>query len=471
MTPLFDNHYARLPERFFTKQAATPVTAPVLLKLNNAFATEIGLDASWLESAEGLAMLAGNATPEGAEPLAQVYAGHQFGGWSPQLGDGRAVLLGEVTGPDARHWDIQLKGSGRTPYSRGGDGRAWLGPVIREYLVSEAMAALGVPTTRALAAVTTGEQVLRETPLPGAILTRVAESHIRVGTFQYFASQQDRDGLATLLAFAIERHYPTLDPDDAIGFLGAVVQAQAQLVAKWMGLGFIHGVMNTDNCHVGGITIDYGPCAFLDTYEPSKVFSSIDQFGRYAYGAQPEILVWNLAQLASALLPLIDADSEKAIARAQKVLHDYGPGYTVAWKNTFFAKLGLSEGSEADVALVQDLLERMAGNQADFTRTFHGLLDGSASNEFIDPTAFDDWAKEWQARTPSDAILMRANPAVIPRNHQIERVIAAAVAGDTAPFHEMAQVLEHPFNPSQDIETWQAPPRSEEAVQNTFCGT
>ncbi|MCY4333796.1 MAG: YdiU family protein [Litoreibacter sp.] len=471
MTPQFDNSYARLPERFFTKQSATPVPTPSLLKLNHNLAGEMGLDAEWLASNEGLAMLAGNDTPAGAEPLAQVYAGHQFGGWSPRLGDGRALLLGEVTGPDGQHWDIQLKGSGRTPYSRSGDGRAWLGPVIREYLVSEAMAALGVPTTRALAAVSTGETVLREAPFPGAILTRVASSHIRVGTFQYFASQKDRDGLETLLAFSVERHYPELAPNDALGFLSSVVEAQAELVAKWMGLGFIHGVMNTDNCHVGGLTIDYGPCAFLDTYHPAKVFSSIDQFGRYAYGAQPEILVWNLAQLASALLPLIDEDSEKAVEAAQEVLHSYGPAYTSAWQRNFFPKIGLADGGEEEIALVKDLMLRMADNQADFTLTFHALLDGGARDLFIDPTAFDAWEATWRDHQPDPALMAKANPGVIPRNHQIERVIKEAVAGNMDPFHEMAEVLSRPFDPGPEAAPWQKPPLEEELVQQTFCGT
>ncbi|MEM6407934.1 MAG: YdiU family protein [Pseudomonadota bacterium] len=471
MTPQFDNSYARLPERFFTKLSAEPVSEPKLLMLNETLAQDIGLDPSWLAGPDGVSMLAGNSLPDGADPLAQVYAGHQFGGWSPRLGDGRALLLGEITGPDGRHWDLQLKGSGRTPYSRSGDGRAWLGPVIREYLVSEAMAALGVPTTRGLAVVGTGETVLREAPFPGAILTRVASSHLRVGTFQYFASIQDHDALETLLGYAITRHYPELAPDDALGFLRAVVQAQANLVAKWMGLGFIHGVMNTDNCHVGGLTIDYGPCAFLDTYHPAKVFSSIDQFGRYAYGAQPEILVWNLAQLASALLPLIDENSDAAVEAAQTVLQDYGPAYTRAWQEVFFPKIGLSSGGDDEIALVQDLLQRMAGNQADFTLTFRALLEGGARDLFVDPTAFDAWEATWRTHGPDDALMAHANPAVIPRNHQIERVIQAAIAGDMAPFQEMAVILRTPFDPGPGAALWQKAPLDEELVQRTFCGT
>ncbi|NND17649.1 MAG: YdiU family protein, partial [Silicimonas sp.] len=299
----FDNSYARLPERFYTRMTPTPVAAPALVALNRPLAERLGLDADALASEAGIAALAGNAVPGGADPLAQVYAGHQFGGWSPQLGDGRAILLGEVVAPDGARFDVQLKGSGPTPYSRMGDGRAWLGPVLREYIVSEAMAALGVPTTRALAAVTTGEVVVREAALPGAVLTRVAASHIRVGTFQFFASRQDIDGLKALVAHALERHDPAAG--DALGLLAGVVERQAALVAQWMGLGFIHGVMNTDNMTISGETIDYGPCAFMDVYHPLRVFSSIDAHGRYAYARQPDVAMWNLAQLASALLPLI----------------------------------------------------------------------------------------------------------------------------------------------------------------------
>lgn len=470
--PNFTNSYAALPERFYTRLAPSPVRAPDMIALNTELATEMGLDPDWLKAADGLAMLAGNQMPDGAEPLAQVYAGHQFGGWSPQLGDGRAHLLGETRGPDGRHWDIQLKGSGPTPYSRMGDGRAWLGPVLREYIVSEAMAALGVPTTRALAAMRTGEPVLREAMFPGAVLTRVAPSHLRVGTFQFFAARQDLDGLRILLDLAIARHYPHLSADDALGFLTAVIAAQAELIAQWMGLGFIHGVMNTDNTHIGGITIDYGPCAFMDSYHPAKVFSSIDQFGRYAYQAQPEIVVWNLAQLASSLLPLIDEDTDKAVAAAQDALHNFGALYSAAWKRVFFAKIGLESGTDDDIALVQDLLARMADNQADFTLTFRALaIDRDAARElFVDPTSFDDWAKTWQARGPT-ADMTRANPGFIPRNHRIEQAITAAVNGDDAPFHRLNTVLSTPFDDQSDALDLQEPPKQEEVVQATFCGT
>lgn len=477
IAPDFTNHYAALPAQFHTKLAPSPVASPTIIAVNDALAGEIGLDAAWLKSDAGQAMLAGNAMPDGADPLAQVYAGHQFGGWSPRLGDGRAHLLGEITGPDKRVWDIQLKGSGPTPYSRMGDGRAWLGPVLREYLVSEAMHALGVPTTRALAAIRSGEPVLREQgPLPGAVLTRAAPSHIRVGTFQYFASQQDEDSLSALLEFAIARHYHDLNTGDALGFLRAVTRRQAELVAQWMGLGFIHGVMNTDNTHIGGITIDYGPCAFMDAYHPAKVFSSIDRFGRYAYQAQPEILVWNLAQLASSLLPLIDPDTDRAIAAAQDVLHEFGRFYSAAWKKVFFAKIGLSDvpdgAANDEIALVQDLLARMTDNQADFTLTFRSLATDpkSARDYFVDPEAFDAWHKEWIARGP-DTDMTRANPAIIPRNHQIERVIEAAVAGDDDPFHELAAALARPFEDQPQAQHLAAPPRAQEIVQATFCGT
>lgn len=471
MTPEFDNSYARLPDRFYTRMQASPVSNPKLLKLNEALAGDMGLDAHWLSSSDGIGMLAGNQVPTGADPLAQVYAGHQFGGWSPRLGDGRAVLLGEVTGPDGTHWDIQLKGSGPTPYSRSGDGRAWLGPVMREYIVSEAMAALGVPTTRALAAVSTGDTVLREQCYPGAILTRVATSHVRVGTFQYFASQQDQGALRDLLNFSIARHYPALEKDDALGFLKAVVASQAALVAKWMGFGFIHGVMNTDNCHVGGLTIDYGPCAFMDTYHPAKVFSSIDQFGRYAYGAQPEILVWNLAQLASSLLPLIDKNMDSAVEMAQDALHGFGALYTSAWQSVFFAKIGITKGDDDQISLVQDLLTRMAENQADFTLTFRGLVNGNARAQFVDPTSFDAWAVNWQALSPDAGIMAHANPAFIPRNHQIERAISQSLEGDFKLFERLNTVLKTPFDEQPDHADLQLAPLEQELVAQTFCGT
>jgi uncharacterized protein YdiU (UPF0061 family) len=482
----FDNSYARLPDRFYARLDPTPVAAPRLIALNRPLAVALGLDADALAAPEGVAMLAGNAVPEGAAPLAQAYAGHQFGGWVPQLGDGRAILLGEVVAPAGsplagRRFDIQLKGAGRTPFSRMGDGRAWLGPVLREYLVSEAMAALGIPTTRALAAVATGETVWRETALPGAVLTRVAASHIRVGTFQFFAARGDREALELLVAHALARHYPEAQPT-ALGLLKAVVAAQARLIALWMGAGFVHGVMNTDNCAISGETIDYGPCAFLDAYHPAAVFSSIDSFGRYAYGNQPRIAVWNLAQLATSLLPLIDADRNAAIAAATEAVHAFAPAYAAEWVAVFRRKLGLATAEEGDGALAEALLKAMADDGADFARTFRGLAEGGGAGaraEFAhDPSAFDAWAEAWRARlaregaTPearADA-LRAANPAVIPRNHRIEQAIAAAVAGDLEPFEALRAALERPFaEPTDPALT--AAPRPEERVTRTFCGT
>ncbi|RZV98534.1 MAG: YdiU family protein, partial [Rhodobacteraceae bacterium] len=396
----------------------------------------------------GIAMLAGNAVPEGADPLAQVYAGHQFGGWSPQLGDGRAILLGEVRDRDGKRRDIQLKGSGPTPYSRMGDGRAWLGPVIREYVVSEAMHALGIPTTRALAAVTTGETVLREAPFPGAVLTRVAASHIRVGTFQYFAARQDIAALQALADHAIARHHPRAE--GALGLLDAVIDAQARLVARWMGVGFIHGVMNTDNTTISGETIDYGPCAFMDSYHPETVYSSIDHFGRYAFNRQPDILVWNLAQLATALLPLMGEDREAAIEAATASVHRFPEMFRAEWLAVFRAKIGLASAEDGDADLIHRLLDLMAQNQADFTNTFRALGTPTARDQFTDPTAFDGWETEWQARLARDggdaaSLMAQSNPAVIPRNHRVEEAIQAALSDDFAPFEQLVSVLATPY--------------------------
>jgi uncharacterized protein YdiU (UPF0061 family) len=490
----FDNSYARLPDRFFARLDPTPVAEPRLLKLNEALARDLGLDPGALAAPEGVAMLAGNAVPEGAEPLAQAYAGHQFGGWVPQLGDGRAILLGEVVAPEGsalagRRFDVQLKGAGRTPYSRMGDGRAWIGPVIREYVVSEAMAALGIPTTRALAAVATGETVLREAPLPGAVLTRVASSHIRVGTFQFFAARQDREALALLAAHALARHYPDRAEADnpPLALLEAAVAAQARLIARWMGVGFIHGVMNTDNAAVSGETIDYGPCAFMDAYHPETVFSSIDSFGRYAYANQPQIAVWNMAQLATALLPLIDADERRAVALATEAVHGFAPAYEASWEEVFRAKTGLARQEDGDAELVQDLLTRMARNGADFTRTFRALSalgadpagDEPARAEFTDPTEFDAWSVAWRARLMREerdeaarqAAMRAANPAFIPRNHRVEQAITAAVAGDLRPFERLVAVLARPFEDQPEAADLAAAPEQHEAVRRTFCGT
>ncbi len=472
----FDNTYARLPERMFARQAPTPVAAPAPIALNTGLAREMGLDPDRLAAPGWIAAFAGNRVPEGADPLAQAYAGHQFGNWVPQLGDGRAILLGEHVGPAGRRWDIQLKGAGRTRFSRMGDGRAWVGPVIREYLVSEAMHALGVPTTRALAAVATGEAVHREGPMPGAVLTRVASSHLRVGTFQYFAARQDVAALRLLTDMAIERHYP--GAEGALGLLRAATAAQAELVAQWMALGFVHGVMNTDNAHVGGLTIDYGPCAFMDAYHPDRVFSSIDQTGRYAYANQPQIAVWNVAQLASCLLPLIDPDEATAVEAATAVVHGYADLYQAAWLARFRAKLGLATAQDGDRQLVESLLDRMARQGADFTRVFRGLAEDTAGAEFPDPAVFATWAEGWQARLAAEgrspaearAAMARVNPAVIPRNHQVEAAIAAAVAGDYAPFHALNAALAAPFDAAPD-HPLRAAPAPAEIVRRTFCGT
>ncbi|MBL9058719.1 MAG: YdiU family protein [Mangrovicoccus sp.] len=469
----FQNTYARLPDRFFARQPAEPVAAPQHIVVNGALAVELGLDAAALAGPEGTEVLAGNRVPEGADPLAQAYAGHQFGGWNPQLGDGRALLLGEVVDIHGRRRDIQLKGSGRTPFSRMGDGRAWLGPVLREYVVSEAMHAMGVPTTRALAAVTTGESVLRNgEAVPGAVLTRVAASHIRVGTFQYFAARDDEEALRLLTDHVIDRHYP--GAEGALGLLDASVAAQAGLMARWLGLGFIHGVMNTDNTALSGETIDYGPCAFMDRFEAGKVFSSIDHQGRYAFNRQPTIAAWNLAQLANCLLPLIDADAGLAVAAASAALNRFPALFREAWLAVFAAKLGLADRRDGDDALVNDLMVAMQAGGADFTNTFAGLADGSARAAFADPDPFDAWAAVWEARLdaqggPDTAAMAAANPRVIPRNHRVEEMIAAAVAGDLAPFRRLLETVTRPFEaPPADLALAPAP---EEEVAMTFCGT
>lgn len=489
MSIVFDNSYARLPERFFARINPVPVVEPRLLKFNENLARELGLDTTIFTSGVGVEVLAGNVVPEGAEPIAQAYAGQQFGNWVPQLGDGRAVLLGEVVAPDGRRFDLQLKGSGRTPWSRRGDGRAWLGPVLREYIVSEAMAALGIPTTRALAAVTTGERVQRERAYPGAVLTRVAASHIRVGTFQYFAARQDVEALQLLTDYTIDRHYPEVRDAErpALAFLTEVIVRQAELVARWMGVGFIHGVMNTDNVAISGETIDFGPCAFVDTYHPDTVFSSIDQFGRYAYANQPKVAAWNMAQLASAILPLIDPDEAKAIELATQAVHKFADYYDAAWKQVFQAKIGLPGAEPQNAQLVQELLDIMAKGQADFTRTFRalsGLADAAGSDEparceFVDPTAFDVWAKDWRVQLVNSGVpeakrqaaMQAANPAFIPRNHRVEEVIQAALNDDLAPFERLLLAVLHPYADQPDMADLQAAPEPDEVVRQTFCGT
>ncbi len=467
----FDNSYARLPEQFYARQAPVPVAQPGLVAVNADLARELGIDPAAL-SAD---VLAGNEVPEGADPLSQIYAGHQFGNFVPQLGDGRAVLLGEVIDTRAQRRDIQLKGSGRTPFSRGGDGRAWLGPVLREYVVSEAMHALGIPTTRALGAATTGEAVLREAVRPGAVLTRVAASHLRVGTFQVFAARGETQALRALTEHAIQRHYP--DADGPLDLLSAVTAAQAELIAAWMSVGFIHGVMNTDNMAISGETIDYGPCAFMDAYNPNKVFSSIDQMGRYAYANQPNMGIWNLAQLATTLLPLIEGDQEAAIDAAEERLHAFPDHFSAAWLRRFRAKIGLTTEEDGDSDLIQGLLSRMASSQADFTNTFRDLANKlDASDEISEDGAWASWAEKWQARLARDpgdasAVMKAANPAIIPRNHRVEQMINAAVEGDFAPFHRMNAALATPFAEGPDTAYFAAAPSPEERVARTFCGT
>jgi uncharacterized protein YdiU (UPF0061 family) len=487
MSVAFDNSYARLPERFFARLPPTPVKAPRLIRVNEALARELGIDPDWLGSPEGVQVIAGNRIPDGAEPIAQAYAGHQFGGFSPQLGDGRAILLGEVVDRAGRRRDIQLKGSGPTPFSRRGDGRAALGPVLREYVVSEAMHALGIPTTRALAAVTTGEWVFREDAIPGGVLARVAASHIRVGTFQFFAARQDVEGVRTLADHAIARHYPSATEADNPyrELLARVVAAQADLVARWMLVGFIHGVMNTDNTAVSGETIDYGPCAFMDAFHPMQVFSSIDQGGRYAFGNQPRIAAWNLARLAECLLPLLAEDQDAAIAAAQEVLGGFSPRFDAAWRAGLGRKIGLATMREGDEALVEDLLQRMTDNAADYTLTFRQLADAVTGADkvrtlFAEPEAFDAWAPRWRARLAEEPgspeavrdAMRGVNPAFIPRNHQVERVIAAAVqAEDFAPFDKLLAVLARPFEDQPEAADYAAPPAPGEVVTQTFCGT
>ena len=471
MRATFDNSYARLPEHFYARQHPVPVTDPALVAVNTALAHDLGIDPDSITAA----VIAGNEVPEGAEPLAQLYAGHQFGNWVPQLGDGRALLLGEVIDRTGQRRDIQLKGAGRTPFSRGGDGRAWLGPVLREYVVSEAMHALGLPTTRALAAATTGEVVVRERPRPGAVLARVAASHIRVGTFQAFAARGDVAAIRTLTAHAMARHYP--EAETVLDFFGGVVAAQARLIAGWLSVGFIHGVMNTDNTTISGETIDYGPCAFLDEYHGAKVFSSIDRMGRYAYQNQPDMGVWNLAQLASSLLPLIADDEDEGVAIATDALNAFGTHFRDEWLRRFRAKIGLVTQEDGDEALIVGLLSRMSTSRADFTNTFRALAtSGYAGHLVTDAGAWESWAPDWQARLarePGDtaATMRAANPAAIPRNHRIEEMIDAAVAGDYAPFHRLNAVLARPYEDGPDTAHYALPPAPEERVQQTFCGT
>ena len=484
----FDNSYARLPERFFAPVHPLQSPSPALIQANEKLAGELGIDPEWLKSPAGLEVLSGRAIAEGSKPIAQAYAGHQFGNFVPQLGDGRAILLGEVVDRLGRRRDIQLKGAGRTPFSRGGDGRAALGPVLREYLVSEAMAALNIPTTRALAGVTTGEPVIRETALPGAMLARVASSHIRVGTFQYFAAQGDVEALRLLADHVLARHYPAAATAERPyrALLDAVVSAQAKLVARWLLIGFIHGVMNTDNMSVAGETIDYGPCAFMDNYDPATVFSSIDRMGRYAYGNQPRIAHWNLTRLAETLLPLLDQGQDAAVEEAQDALGEFGATFQQAYFGGLRSKVGFSAEEPGDVELINDILTRMTANQVDFTLFFRNLGVAAAGEDeparalFIDPTAYDEWAIQWRSRLSRDeqsaegrrGAMDQVNPAFIPRNHLVEAMIDAAVQReDFSLFHRMMDVLSRPFEDQPDARAFAQPALPHERVAATFCGT
>jgi len=479
--------YAALPERFFARIAPTPVAGPRLVKLNHALAAQLNLSLADLDADALAGMFSGNTLPVGAVPIAMAYAGHQFGHFVPQLGDGRAILLGEMCDRAGVRQEIQLKGCGRTPYSRSGDGRAALGPVLREYLVSEAMHALGIPTTRSLAAVTTGETVRRDTNVPGAILARVAASHVRVGTFEYFAARGDVPAVQILADHVIKRHFPQLAQAEApyLALLTEVVSRQASLIAAWMQVGFIHGVMNTDNMAVSGETIDFGPCAFLDEFDPAAVFSSIDERGRYAYGNQPHAAAWNLARFAETLLPIIDPNPARSVELATEVVSTFAARFADCWLGGMRGKLGLTTNEQGDRELVEDLLGAMHRNQADFTLTFRGLCDAAA--EQCEPRTgvvaardFDGWAQRWLSRLARESALPMAraeamrlvNPAYIPRNHRIEQIIEAAVErGDFAPFEEFSALLSQPFRDQSGFAAYARPPLPSERVLQTFCGT
>jgi uncharacterized protein YdiU (UPF0061 family) len=481
---LFDNSYARLPERFYARLPATPVAAPRLIRVNDRLAELLGLDPAFLRSDDGVAWLAGNQVPDGAEPIAMAYAGHQFGNFVPQLGDGRAILLGEIVGRDGVRRDIQLKGGGRTPFSRGGDGRAALGPVLREFLLSEAMAALGIPTTRTLAAVLSGESVFRDVVQAGAVLARVAQSHVRIGTFQYFAARGDTEAVNLLADYIIARHYPEIEGADNRfrALLDAVIARTASLIARWQLVGFIHGVMNTDNMSVAGETIDYGPCAFMDYFQSGMVYSSIDHAGRYAYGNQPRIAYWNLARFAETLLPLLAPEAEVAVAEAHAALDGYPPLFERAYHAGLRAKLGFQTAQDGDIELARALFACMEAQQADFTLTFRRLCDAAETGAedglralFADPTSLDAWLPRWRARLErqdsTGARMREVNPAFIPRNHRVQAAIAAAEQDDFSKFAELMNVLSKPFEDQPAFAAYADPPRPDEIVHQTFCGT
>jgi uncharacterized protein YdiU (UPF0061 family) len=487
----FNNSYIDLGNDFYVRTRPSPVANPELVIFNHDLNDELGLSDASLNSPDGAAIFAGNLVPAGAEPLAMAYAGHQFGHFVPQLGDGRAILLGQIVSPNGAHFDIHLKGSGRTFYSRDGDGRSALGPVLREYLVSEAMAKLGVPTTRALAAVTTGEAVARQQLLPGGIITRIASGFVRVGTFQYFSAKGDLESITKLADYVIEKNYPQSgeEPHPYLALLEAIINQQAALIAQWMQLGFIHGVMNTDNMSIAGETIDYGPCAFMDEYAHDQVYSSIDRRGRYAYNNQPSIGLWNLTRLAESLLPLLANESDAAVEIAQEALKKYAGLYEDYWLDGMRVKTGLATCRDNDKELVEELFELMAINRADFTLTFYYLSklevdstdhDKHVRTLFNDPEQFDQWAQKWRARLRKDVIgdamrqarMQAVNPAYIPRNHQIEAAIRAAEDHDDfSTFHNLHEVLQKPYELQPQKGAYMLPPEPHEVVQQTFCGT
>ncbi|CEG25477.1 protein adenylyltransferase SelO [Bacillus sp. B-jedd] len=478
----FDNSYTQLPDVFYTLQNPKPVSAPRLAVFNSPLAERLGLNPDALKSEDGIAVLAGNQVPEGASPLAQAYAGHQFGHFT-MLGDGRAVLLGEQITPQGERLDIQLKGPGRTPYSRGGDGRAALGPMLREYIISEAMHALGIPTTRSLAVVETGEPVYRETELPGAILTRVAASHLRVGTFQYASGRDEVENLRALADYAIQRHYPDIESheDKYLSLLKEVIQRQASLIAKWQLVGFIHGVMNTDNMTISGETIDYGPCAFMDTYDPATVFSSIDREGRYAYGNQPYIGVWNLARFAESLLPLLHDNMDEALKIANEAIGGFAKLFQRNWHDGMSAKLGLFNEEPEDEALIEDLLAMMEKYRADYTNTFRALTFDKPEETALDgKEGFAEWLERWEARLgrqneppeKSRQLMRQSNPAVIPRNHRVEEALEAAVTnGDYSVLGKLLHVLADPYAYTTEQEEYCVVPALSGRPYRTFCGT
>jgi serine/tyrosine/threonine adenylyltransferase len=479
----FENTYADALDGLYELTTAAPAPQPRLLLLNDSLAAELNVDAEALRSPEGIGVLVGNTVQPSSTPLAQAYSGHQFGGFSPRLGDGRAMLLGEVIDVSGRRRDVHLKGSGRTSFSRGGDGKAAVGPVLREYLMGEAMHALGVPTTRALAAIATGEQIRRETMLPGAVLARVASSHLRVGTFQFAAAHGDTATVKRLADYAIARHYPHVadEPNQYLALLSTVCEAQASLIAKWMLVGFIHGVMNTDNMTISGETIDYGPCAFMDQFDPSTVFSSIDQGARYAYAKQPGIAQWNLARLAETLLPLIDDDDDRSIAMATEVLEDFTELYDSHWQEGLRAKLGLA--SLPPESLVTGLFTTLQQQQVDYTSFFRRLSDAVRGNDesvrslFAIPAVFDRWLGSWRSQLAGDARVVAAemdavNPIYIPRNHKVEEALAAATDNDDlAPMRTMLDVLARPFTERPGFEALAKPAPESFGRYRTFCGT